>query len=167
MKKINMQGVYAIRNICNGKIYIGSARNIKERWRKHRKRLKAGTHNNSHLLESWQKHGKDCFVFGVVELCAEESLIEKETKWIKFYNSIDRVKGYNYVLPDTGEIMRERKNQMRIPIAVVNVITKEEIHCVSIYQAIKKFSLVETKVSKCLKHPFGRYKHRGFYFKKL
>ena len=41
MKKYNQCGVYVIRNIENGKMYIGSTSNsFRKRWETHRKRLK-------------------------------------------------------------------------------------------------------------------------------
>lgn len=43
-------GVYIIRNKINGKVYVGSTINkIKRRWQDHLKRLKRGTHANTHL----------------------------------------------------------------------------------------------------------------------
>jgi group I intron endonuclease len=58
--------VYRIENVVSGKYYIGSSGNLYERWRKHKNKLRAGTHPNPHLQGSWNKHGERCFVFSIV-----------------------------------------------------------------------------------------------------
>lgn len=55
--------VYQITNIVSKKFYIGSSSNLYERWRKHKNKLRKGTHTNPHLQASWDKHGEDCFKF--------------------------------------------------------------------------------------------------------
>ena len=47
-------GIYQIRNLKNGKIYIGSAKCFQVRSSQHQKRLNAGNHHNKHLLSSWK-----------------------------------------------------------------------------------------------------------------
>ncbi len=37
-------GIYQIRNSQNGKLYIGSAVNVRNRWVEHRKLLRKGAH---------------------------------------------------------------------------------------------------------------------------
>ena len=58
-----MMGIYQIKNIVNGKLYIGSSVRVKERWRKHRNRLDGGYHKNKHLENAWNKHGEKSFTF--------------------------------------------------------------------------------------------------------
>ena len=62
-----MQGVYKILNRKNGKFYIGSSVDIEKRFNSHRKKLIAGTHNNKHLQNAWNKYGEDSFEFFVLE----------------------------------------------------------------------------------------------------
>lgn len=88
-------GIYLIRNILNGKCYVGSSKNLE--WRKHRHftQLRNGDHHCSHLQRSFLKHGEDAFVFVVVEMVADlGKLIEREQHWIdetkknvRLYNS--------------------------------------------------------------------------------
>jgi len=42
-------GIYKIRNKQNNKVYIGSAVDIKKRWRDHKWNLKENKHHNPHL----------------------------------------------------------------------------------------------------------------------
>ena len=80
-------GIYKIENKINGKVYIGSSNNIKRRWQKHKSLLKHNKHQNSHLQASWNKYGEDNFIFSIVELCSESSLLEREQYFIDKLNS--------------------------------------------------------------------------------
>ena len=62
-------GVYQIRNLNNGKIYIGSSTNVRKRLRIHRSMLIHGHHQNAHLLNAWKKYGPDAFEFTVLLTC--------------------------------------------------------------------------------------------------
>ena len=77
--------VYRILNLASGTYYIGSSTNLYERWRTHRKKLRAGTHPNHRLQSSWIKHGEERFSFTILaefesvadmEACEESLLIE-------------------------------------------------------------------------------------------
>lgn len=76
-------GIYAIRHIESGKLYLGSAINIRNRWKEHRKDLKRARHHCQHLQNAWRKHGPDSFVFEILELVADKAnLIAREQSWI-------------------------------------------------------------------------------------
>lgn len=78
-KDIEKSGIYAIYNFISEKIYIGQTkRDIGRRFREHRRHLKNGYHNNPILKNSWDKYGKDSFVYIVLENCDSEKLNEKE-----------------------------------------------------------------------------------------
>jgi group I intron endonuclease len=71
-------GIYAIRNTVNGKVYIGSASNIKKRWRDHQRMLGAGTHHSRKLQRAWAKYGSAAFEFVVLLNCACDALVHYE-----------------------------------------------------------------------------------------
>lgn len=52
------QGIYKITNTATNKVYIGSSINLNNRRREHFRRLEEGTHKNSKLQNSYNKHGK-------------------------------------------------------------------------------------------------------------
>lgn len=56
-------GIYQIRNILNGKRYIGSAVSFTRRWAEHKRELHDGTHHSAYLQNAWDKHGAFNFVF--------------------------------------------------------------------------------------------------------
>lgn len=64
-------GVYMIKNMINGKFYIGSSVCIKERWRKHKSHLKNKYHDNSYLQNSVNKYGLEAFEFIIIEYCKD------------------------------------------------------------------------------------------------
>jgi group I intron endonuclease len=68
--------VYRIVNTASGTYYVGSSTNLYERWRTHRKKLRAGTHPNPKLQASWRKHGEAAFAF--VVLAEFESALDME-----------------------------------------------------------------------------------------
>ena len=68
-----MIGIYRIRNSVNQKIYIGSSKDIEERWYNHKRALRAGRHHSILLQRSWDKHGEESFVFEIVELIQDEN----------------------------------------------------------------------------------------------
>lgn len=59
--------IYRITCIPNGKFYIGSTVNKTQRWARHRKQLRDGTHPNKNMLNAWVTHGEAAFVFEVLE----------------------------------------------------------------------------------------------------
>lgn len=70
-------GIYKITNKSTQKFYIGSSINIKSRLNKHRYHLKNNTHHSDHLQRSYNKYGKEKFVFEILE---EISILKNETK---------------------------------------------------------------------------------------
>jgi group I intron endonuclease len=89
-------GIYTIRNKDNGKVYVGSSQNVGERWRTHRKQLKAQRHANGHLQAAWNSYGEDAFDFVVIEAVDDpDRLIEREQYWMDEMRSTDHDTGYN------------------------------------------------------------------------
>jgi group I intron endonuclease len=89
-------GVYEIRNLANGKAYIGSARIFASRCRTHRQQLKNGKHANQALLADWRQFGEASFAFVVLEEVMDRGLLEeREQFWIDQKQSTDPGKGYN------------------------------------------------------------------------
>jgi group I intron endonuclease len=79
---VEASGIYQIRNLVNGKRYIGSAKSFKVRWAKHLGDLRLGRHHSAYLQRSWGIHGSGNFAFEIVELCAVPDLIQREQSWL-------------------------------------------------------------------------------------
>lgn len=76
-------GVYRIRNILNGHLYIGStAEDFAKRWRLHRNSLRKSAHHSFKLQLAWKKYGESAFVFEVVELASADTCLDREQYYI-------------------------------------------------------------------------------------
>jgi group I intron endonuclease len=73
-----LPGIYAIRCIPTGKLYIGSSAILRKRLGAHICLLKRGLHHSVHLQRAWNKYGANKFLFEVVLLCGEENLLMYE-----------------------------------------------------------------------------------------
>jgi hypothetical protein len=60
-------GVFQIRNLVNGKIYVGSSLDLTAMFNRIRFQLFAGAHTNKALETDWRNLGSDKFVFEVLE----------------------------------------------------------------------------------------------------
>lgn len=86
-----MQVVYKIRNVVNGKFYVGSSMRKDHRFRDHVRLLRKGGHHCSHLQSAWNKYGEDCFKFEVVEVVPDsQNLQAAEDVWLeKFFGTAE------------------------------------------------------------------------------
>ena len=87
MKEINKNlkekcGIYIITNIFNGKRYVGSSNNLKERLQNHFKSLKDGVHVNKHLQNAYNLYGEDFFEWGILKFSNIEDQYKDEQYFI-------------------------------------------------------------------------------------
>jgi group I intron endonuclease len=78
-----MIGIYKITN-PKGKIYIGQSTNIEERWEKGHK---YNSGSGKKLKNSFKKYGWENHIKEIIEACLVEELSDRETYWIKYYDS--------------------------------------------------------------------------------
>jgi group I intron endonuclease len=86
-------GIYMIKNILNGKLYIGSTTDLSGRFYDHRCELRLNEHDSTHLQNAWNKYGESNFVFEVVEyidfiddkLLMKKLLEVREQYWMDQY----------------------------------------------------------------------------------
>lgn len=94
IKNLEFKGIYSITS-KKGKRYIGSTKkSFFSRFRTHFEKLRSNNHMNEHLQNSWNKNGCDHFIFEILEVIECDFEI-REKYWIEFYQSGDRLKGYN------------------------------------------------------------------------
>lgn len=139
-------GIYEIRNTHNGKVYIGSASNIDQRFRQHKCMLRGGYHFNNHLQASWNKHGADVFEFSTLFNCqtTKEQLELHEQVYIDGAKACDNCFGYN-----------------KRPLASSNlgrVVSAEGRRNMSIGQTGKKYNKVDyvERAAKMRGHTFNK-----------
>jgi group I intron endonuclease len=86
-------GIYQIRNVVNGKIYIGSAVRLKQRLIGHRTGLDRGDHHNPHLQSAWNKYGAGAFEMRILLFCVADDLLFYEQRCLNAFDAVKR--GYN------------------------------------------------------------------------
>ena len=60
-------GVFQIKNIINGKVFVGSSIDLKAIWFAQKLQLDMGIHPNAGLQEDWKKLGEGQFVYEILE----------------------------------------------------------------------------------------------------
>lgn len=121
-------GIYQITCIPTGKIYIGSAVNIRRRWSQHKHDLNYKKHTNSYLQHAWNKYGEECFRFNVLEVLEDTKILyETEESWIRLKNATDETVGFNMLdkcgkgqlgvkkSPETIEKQRQKLIGRKVP----------------------------------------------------
>lgn len=100
-------GVYQIKSLRTGRLYIGSSENLIERLAKHRRLLKRGVHHSYKLQREVSLHGIDVLEFKPLVICAPKDLLFFEQRLIQGFNTVKR--GFN-VAEVAGAPMRGRKH---------------------------------------------------------
>lgn len=128
-------GIYKITNIVSKKVYIGSSVSIPNREYKHFWLLTKGAHDNQYLQKSFNKYGRENFVFEVLEYCDVDELVEKENDYILLYDSCNPNLGYN--LATVNDFRRNTYNDVvKINLSRKNLLKNGNI---------KQFSLTNIK----------------------
>lgn len=116
-----ISGVYKITCTANGKIYIGSANNLRRRWYEHRHDLKRRKHRNAHLQRAWDQYGESSFKFEIVELVMPWSLIDRENHWLEMLRPFDHTIGFNIgKRAESGMSGRHHSPETRAKISAIN-----------------------------------------------
>lgn len=108
--------IYLIENLINNKCYVGITRGtIKNRWRLHKKSVRANSNQTIH--NAIRKYGAENFSIKELDICATiDELYEKEKYWICELDTKNN--GYNET--DGGEgthglvLSEERKENLRV-----------------------------------------------------
>ena len=99
-------GIYKIKNIYNGKFYVGSSYDINKRWNCHKSFLSKNKHPNPKLQASYNKHGKDLFEYNILELCDVDKLLKREQHYI------DTLKPFYNILPIAGSPLGKKASNI-------------------------------------------------------
>jgi len=88
-------GIYKITNTVNQKIYVGSSVNIAKRFNAHKNSLIKNIHHSKTMQRSWNKYGKDSFIFNVIEFVEiKENLLIREQHYLDTLNPFGK-NGFN------------------------------------------------------------------------
>ncbi len=104
--------IYAIININNGKMYIGSTTCFYKRRSGHLRDLERNKHHSILLQRSYNKHGSNAFEFDILEVLEEKSnRVFYEQKWLDLTMSANPKYGYN-ILPNADETCAGRSHTL-------------------------------------------------------
>lgn len=95
------KGIYKIINLKNNKVYIGQSEKLNNREWCHFYWLNRGEHHNEHLQKSYNKYGKDNFIFEIIE--ETNDLDNRELYWINEYGGVNSKLNYNLKDPTSKE----------------------------------------------------------------
>lgn len=99
-------GIYQVKNKINGRIFIGSSRNLSGTSNSYLGKLQFDSHHNKNLYEDLQSHGPDAFSFEILETFDSEEIPKEnlrealkelkklEDKWLNTLQPYGD-KGYN------------------------------------------------------------------------
>ena len=107
MKQNKVSGVYKITNIITGDFYIGSSKNIKQRWYSHRDKAFWRQRPGMRLYQAFLKYGLDNFKFEIVEETID--LKEREQYWIDLLNPT-----YNNYRANGPDIERHKETNRKV-----------------------------------------------------
>lgn len=129
-------GIYVIRHIGSGKVYVGSSVNVQQRWHAHRSMLRRGAHHSRRLQRAWTKYGESAFDFVVVVECTANDLAEREQAEIDARDSY--AGGFNGrpIAEHSGGFRHSAASREKIS-AVTRGRTLSDAHRLAISEALK------------------------------
>lgn len=80
-----MTMIYMILNKYNGNLYIGSTKNVSQRFYQHKRNLRRNTHHCKHLQNAWNYYGEDMFHFTPIAECDESERVNKEQEYVDYF----------------------------------------------------------------------------------
>ncbi len=102
--KKGTKGVYLIRNKTNGKVYIGSSKDIQKRITQHFRQLKQNNHHSIELQLDFNKYGIENFQTEVLLECSISDARKYEEEYIEKFN----LKQFGYNQGYSVETLRKK-----------------------------------------------------------
>ncbi|WP_347549932.1 GIY-YIG nuclease family protein [Pseudalkalibacillus hwajinpoensis] len=84
-----------IKNLLNGRFYIGASNCVYQRILNHKSELNRGIGTNKALQKDWQEYGVDAFAFMTLEVCPKGLIKEKEDEWLRKAKVAESELAYN------------------------------------------------------------------------
>lgn len=134
-----VSGIYLIRNLLNGKVYVGQSVNLTDRWELHRRHLNNGTHHCRHLQHAWVKYGPVAFVFEIIEAVepTKEALDSREQ--VHLDDAFAAGRAYN-LAPTAGSALGVKRSEAFLAKMRGRRHTAESLAKMSLVKMGKTFS---------------------------
>ena len=112
---MKISGVYKITNIITGDFYIGSSKDVKLRWRSHKRPSAWNKQPNNQMYLDMQKYGLENFVFEILAEVEEGKLKVTEQQFIELLNPT-----YNSIRANGWDIERYKETKKESHKKAVN-----------------------------------------------
>lgn len=131
----NESGLYLIKNLINGKVYVGSTQtSFVVRKRKHLSLFRRNLHYNEYLQNDWNYYGENNFSFEILKIVPPQECLKAEGLTIKLYSSHQRKYGYNIASTSSFKIKykisanhnEEKSCRKRDKAKTINGLTSKE-----------------------------------------
>ena len=109
--KTTYGGLYEIRNVENGRRYIGSSYDVNKRLAQHLCQLKSNKHGNIILQRAWNKYGERAFIMKLVAVVEQNLLLELEQRFVDRLK-LSGAKLYNLARECTNPVGGLHKNKI-------------------------------------------------------
>lgn len=106
-------GIYQIKNVIDGKTYVGYSKNIERRLKKHFSNLSKDSHDNQYLQNAWNKYGEKNFESSILEEVDSLLLKEREKEYIQNLKT-KYPNGYNLTDGGDGIVNLEESSKNKI-----------------------------------------------------
>lgn len=100
--------IYFIRCSETGRVYVGRTRRPEHRWHQHLVELRGNRHDNGLMQNDYNRYGEESFKFAVLEKVSFSER-SREKEFMRFFDSYNPNKGYNYLDITTGDIRRREE----------------------------------------------------------
>lgn len=183
LKHFDCSGIYIIRNIKTNLIYIGSAKNIRQRLHEHKSMLRNNKHHARHLQNSYNQNPR-YFLFSILEKTPIHNLIKREQYYLNKYLPYKKEYGYNNVPTAYSSLGRKLSEETKLKISLSHkgkkkpwanrnhlkkkiqaVINDNIFNFDSIREAAIYFNTTSNNISRLLIHPtHKKSKFPKFYY---
>lgn len=117
-------GIYSILNLENGRHYVGSSQDLKQRWKTHKRLLGLNKHHAKKLQFAWNKYGENSFRFDILELAPVGDILNREQfymdKTAPFYNTLRRADGFR-------GYKHTAETKLKMALSATGRLTSEEV----------------------------------------
>jgi group I intron endonuclease len=144
----SIPAVYQIKNLLNGKVYIGGTKNYYQRVKGHIHKAKHGKDITLKIVSALIKHGVENFEFSIIESlpCDIELIAQREQYWIDKLNSHKDNSGYN-MCPLARSTKGRKPSKITIKIGNIadcsNTPTQQDIKAIRQKQGLTQQALAD------------------------
>lgn len=157
-KTSKISGIYIIKNISNGKRYIGSSSvSIYRRIKCHFRKLRKGTHSNKRLLHDFYKYGESSFRVYYFSLNPEEVLNKEYVLMNKYSFSYNLCRIKSKIAYHKG-LKRSSETCKKISLALTGRKQSTE-HSLAVSKGRSKYTILQYD----LNNNFINEHHEGVY----